>query len=185
MTASAADTGATAVKDSVGLRAPHRFVGQYTQKVDAKGRVSIPADLRRQLTPGADEPASVLYCFPSLLDAELQCGGPDLVETLLQVVATADVFDGNRYELEGLVTEETERLYFDETGRIVLPKHLREHAKLDGSASFGGRGSHFVIAAAETRAALRAKFRQLSEDQKATLRGRSLPTAIARRRDGE
>jgi MraZ protein len=162
-------------------RSPARFVGRYENKIDAKGRVSVPADLRRYLDPGSTEPATALYCFPSLLGAELQCGGPELVEILLQIVATADVFEGSRYELETLITEETERLYFDDNGRVVLAQHLRAHASLEGQVGFSGRGSHFVMAAPEARSSLRDRVRNLSDAQKDVFRARSLPSTVAKR----
>ena len=169
--------------EAVGLVAhdPARFVGQFQNKIDAKGRVSIPADLRRFIAMDGAEAAQVMYCFPSLLDDELQCGGSDLVETLLSIVATTDVFADNRYEFERLVTEETQRLYFDDNGRVVIPKALRDHAKLDGMIGFGGRGQYFAMAAAKPLEDVRAKARRLAKDNRETIRARSLTSTLAKR----
>jgi MraZ protein len=41
------------------------FMGTYTNKVDAKGRVSVPAEFRAVL---AEEEQDGIICFPSFTD---------------------------------------------------------------------------------------------------------------------
>ena len=69
-------SGAEVKAQGADLRAASRFVGRWQNKIDTKGRVSVPADLRRHIEVGAEAP--VMYVCPSFADAELICGGPDL-----------------------------------------------------------------------------------------------------------
>ncbi|MEM9421107.1 MAG: hypothetical protein AAF986_01150 [Pseudomonadota bacterium] len=167
-------------KDAVQLRDPARFIGRFTNKIDTKGRVSVPADLRRYLDPGAAEPAPMLYCFPSLFSSELQCGGPDLVKLILSTIETVDIFGGDHFEREAEVTGETRRLYFDDNGRVVVPKDLREHAGLSGEVAFHGRGQHFVMAPPAGVKSLRDRARDLTPEQRQTIKARSAPSFLAK-----
>ncbi|WOI52131.1 hypothetical protein [Parvularcula sp. LCG005] len=161
-----------------------RFVGNATNKIDAKGRVSIPADMRRQIDAGSDDPAPVLFCAPSILADELLCGGADLKDYLLYMVAGLDLTDpmsGDRLDAEEMVLGLVERLYFDEAGRVVVPKALRDHAQLSGPVSFVGRGDIFVMADAPAIAAKQSRLLSLDPDTRNRLRARMSP---ARNRAG-
>lgn len=163
------------------LRAASRFVGQWQNKIDAKGRVSVPADLRRHIDLSGSAPAPAVYCCPSFADAEILCGGADLVAVHLEIVATQDIFEKKRAALERAVTAFTERLYFDENGRIVVPKKLREHAGLDGTVSFGGAGPYFTMGPGECLDDLWDLIGSLDEDERDIIRVRSMPSTIAGR----
>ena len=176
--------GTEAISGAVSLRDPARFVGRFSNKIDSKGRVSVPADLRRYLEPGASEPAAMLYCFPSLFSSELQCGGPDLVKLILSTIETVDIFDGDHFEREAEVTGETRRLYFDDNGRVVIPKELRDHAGLEGEVVFQGRGPHFVMTKPAKVQSLRDRARALTEEQKQTIKARSAPSFLSKGEGG-
>ena len=161
-------------------RDPARFVGRAVNKIDTKGRVSVPADLRRYLDVASDEPAPMLYCFPSLFADELQCGGPDLVKLILSTIETVDIFDGDSFDREAEVTGETRRLYFDDNGRVVVPKDLRDHAGLEGEVAFQGRGQMFVMAAPTRVKGLRDVARDMTDAQRETVRARTAPSKLAK-----
>ena len=152
-----------------------RFVGRAEAKIDAKGRVSVPADFRRVIGDGP------LYACASLTDAVIECGGADLVDLLLATIASLDVYDEDRWAMEEAVLEETQRLPIEETGRVILPKGLREHAMLDAQAGFAGRGQRFLIAAPALLAERRAAGRAAAARHKDTFRARSLPSIVAAR----
>ncbi|MEM9234332.1 MAG: hypothetical protein AAGA69_08865 [Pseudomonadota bacterium] len=173
--------GVEAITAPVSLRSPSRFVGRWQNKIDAKGRVSVPADLRRHLDPGKEDPAPAMYCCPSFADAELLCGGADLVAVHLEIVATQDVLEKKRAAMERAVTAFTERLYFDENGRVVMPKKLRDHAGLNGTVAFGGAGPFFTMSAGECLDDLWDLVGTLSDEEKDIIRARSMPSTIAGR----
>ncbi|MBB4659877.1 division/cell wall cluster transcriptional repressor MraZ [Parvularcula dongshanensis] len=163
--------------EAASARSAARFVGRAECKVDAKGRVSVPADFRRAL--GEGEP---LYAFASLTDPVIECGGADLVGLLLSVVSNLDVYDEDRWAMEEAITEETQRLAFDDNGRIVLPPSLREHAVIEGQASFAGRGQRFVLAAPSFLADRRSLARAAAARHRDTLKARTLPSVVEGRR---
>ena len=167
---------AVETRGEAALRAPSRFVGRAEAKLDAKGRVSVPADLRRAL--GEGQP---LYALASLTDPVIECGGDDLVVLQLEVIASLDVYDEDRWAMEEAVTEETQRLSFDDNGRVILPAILREHARLDGKVGFAGRGQKFVMACPDYLAERRSAGRAAAARHRETMKARSLASLTAKR----
>lgn len=170
---------------TIHARSPARFIGHYTNKIDAKGRVSIPADLRRFILPDSETLSAELYCFPSLISDELYCGGPDLVQIVLSTIESIDIFGGDHFAREAFVTGETRRLYFDDNGRVVVSKDLRDHAHLSGTVTFQGRGQMFVMMPSAQLDDMRAAARALTKEQKDTIRARSLPSTLAKKEGRE
>ena len=118
------------------------FFGSYTNKIDAKGRLATPALFRRALDL---ERVNAIYCIPSIEEPCLDCGGVDYIETLMASIAALDPYSKERRSLERTVTARTSVVSLDKEGRVVLPEHLRTHARLDGKALFAGLGHSFQI----------------------------------------
>lgn len=118
------------------------FFGSYTNKIDAKGRLATPALFRRALDL---ERVNAIYCIPSSEEPCLECGGVDYIESLMASIAALDPFSKERRSLERTITARTCVVSLDKEGRVVLPKRLRDHARLDGEAMFAGLGHSFQI----------------------------------------
>ena len=118
------------------------FMGSFTNKIDAKGRLATPVRFRRALDL---ERVNAIYCIPSADEPCLDCGGADYIETLTASIAALDPFSKQRRNLERTVTARLMEVALDKEGRVVLPQHLRDHANLDGKALFAGLGTSFQI----------------------------------------
>jgi MraZ protein len=131
------------------------FVGQHENKIDAKGRMSIPADFRKVLDGGdADREAG---SFPRL---HLVIGDHrrDYVEGMTmarigairrQILALPPM-DKRRRDMEKFYYIRSVQLAVDETGRIVVPPVIRQKLGLEGSAVVLGRGESLEIWRPET-----------------------------------
>ncbi len=137
------------------------FTGEYQQKVDGKGRLSIPADFRRVLEAG-DPAARQGGALPGLYVQY----GPHLKGCLM--VQTVDAFTEimnaimairprNAQEAEARRLAQVSilgnaiRLELDRDGRVVLPQ--RQRAKLgfsEGEVVTLGLGDNFEIWPADT-----------------------------------
>ena len=100
-----------------------RFVSHYTLRLDAKGRVSIPASFRAVL---ARDGFDGLYCYPALDRPALDAGG----NALLQGDRGADralsaLFGGARAVLGGALFGTSEILKIDGEGRVILTEPLK------------------------------------------------------------
>ena len=117
------------------------FFGTFINKVDAKGRVSIPAPFRAVLQ--ARGLASVAL-HPSLFETCLDGAGFDRFEDLeRQIWDSFTPTAGN--EAAELIMGELRELPLDGDGRIVLPDEFIAKANLTDQAAFVGQGRKFQI----------------------------------------
>ena len=132
------------------------FTGEHTQKVDGKGRMSIPADFRRVLESGDPEWTPGLFPRMYLLYGDHlkhQLHGYT-VEEFDAVVAQINALprgSANKKKLSRLIIGQSIRLDVDKDGRTVMPIRQRQKLGLtDGELTFSGLGDHFEIWKAET-----------------------------------
>ncbi len=117
------------------------FFGTFTNKIDAKGRISVPAPYRAVIQARG---LTSVALHPSLFETCLEGAGSDRFEALLSGVP--DSFVGAaRDEAAELIMEELRDLPLDGEGRIVLPDDFMAKARLKDQAAFVGRGWKFQI----------------------------------------
>ena len=119
-----------------------RFVSHYMLRLDAKGRVSVPAPFRAVL---ARDGFDGLYCYPALDRPALDAGGNALMAENEALIASFSPSspERDRFSLSLYGTSET--LKIDSEGRVVLTDSLKAHAGITDAASFVGLGYKFRI----------------------------------------
>lgn len=127
-----------------------RFVSTFTNKIDAKGRVSIPAPFRvvldRDRYGGAD--GGGIYCYPSLDAPALDAGGERLARKIDGLLSGLPDYSDERDELSVALYGDVQILAVDGDGRIVLPEKLRAFLGLGAGAAeiaFVGLGEKFQM----------------------------------------
>ena len=113
----------------------------YVNKVDRKGRVSVPATFRTAL---ADQSFDGIVAFPSLDYDALEATGIDTMEAISAGLNALEQ-PAEQHGLATLILARSLRLPFDPEGRIVLPEKLAAHAHITESAAFVGLGPTFQI----------------------------------------
>lgn len=131
------------------------FISTYENKVDRKGRVSVPAAYRSAL---GNETYQGVIAYPSLLDQAIEVIGRSTLDELNRRRFDQSL-DGGDFERtligssDGGVVEAimamSHEMPFDGEGRIILPARLAEHAGIEDRATFVGRGTRFQIWAPE------------------------------------
>ncbi|MEG9861456.1 MAG: hypothetical protein V6Z81_02995 [Parvularculales bacterium] len=116
------------------------FRGIHTNKLDAKGRVSIPARFRAVLEK--DELNSVI-CYPSFKQDVVEAGGRRLMDELDGMLNRLDPYSDEREALSHALIGASEELLMDQDGRVTLPESLREIAHVTSSVTFVGLGNKF------------------------------------------
>lgn len=127
-----------------------RFRGSETFKVDAKGRVSIPANFRRVIeacdpawTPGNRPNIVIVYGGPQ--QNWLEVFTIEAVEEMDEQINDMQRGSPERRALEDLMYGQSQEAQIDEDGRLVLPQKLREKIGLEGEAFFVSAGDYFKI----------------------------------------
>ncbi|MEL6747909.1 MAG: division/cell wall cluster transcriptional repressor MraZ [Pseudomonadota bacterium] len=138
-----------------------RFVSTFTNKVDAKGRVSVPAGYREILA--RDGYQGGIYCYPALDAPALDGGGERLARKIDQLLDGLDDYSDERDELSVALYGDVQVLKIDGDGRIILPEELRAHAGIERQVAFVGMGQKFQmwepVAFEEQRKRAREKVR--------------------------
>jgi MraZ protein len=141
-----------------------RFVSTFTNKIDAKGRVSIPAPFRAVLE--RDGYAGGIYCYPSLDAPALDAGGERLAKKIDGLLAGLAEYSDERDELSVALYGDVQILSLDGDGRIVLPESLRRHAGLGSQVTFVGLGEKFQIWEPQRFEERRARAREKVQDHR-------------------
>ena len=118
------------------------FVSHVTAKLDAKGRVSIPAAFRAVLARDGFEG---LYLHPSLDAPALDCGGHGLLRQIDALMAALPLYSEERDSFSTALFGASEILKLDGEGRIVLTARLKEATGIASEVAFVGQGQKFQI----------------------------------------
>jgi len=119
-----------------------RFVSHYTLRLDAKGRVSIPAPFRAVLTrDGFDG----LYCYPALDRPALDAGGNALLAEIEALITRFAPYSEQREQFAAALYGTSEVLKIDGEGRVILTEPLKSHAGIADAVAFAGLGHKFQI----------------------------------------
>ncbi|HYD29607.1 MAG TPA: division/cell wall cluster transcriptional repressor MraZ [Azospirillaceae bacterium] len=118
------------------------FLSTYVNKIDSKGRVSVPASFRSQLAGPAGLKVVV---FPSLQHQALDACSLEHMEQLSESLESPDLPEEEREMIETVIFGSSVELSFDNEGRISLPQHLCEYAGITKDATFVGRRKTFQI----------------------------------------
>ena len=146
-----------------------RFRGESTHKVDAKGRVSIPAAFRRVLeendpdwTDGLNPNLIIVYGDKSrsFLEGYSMTAMDDVDEKIAKLPRGSK----NRRMLERMFSGQAVQLQVDETGRLVLSPKLRDKIGIKGEAFFIASGDTFQIWEPATYEAEASQFEDIYED---------------------
>ncbi len=148
-----------------------RFVSNYTLRLDAKGRVSIPAPFRAVL---ARDGFDGVYCYPSLDQPAVDAGGNALLAGIKSLIENFPDYSDERDELQLALYGTSETLKVDAEGRVSLTETLKQHAGITAEVSFVGLGDKFQIWE-PTR--FRAQLAEATEKVRAIKRSRSQRTA--------
>lgn len=145
-----------------------RFVSTYTNKIDAKGRVSIPAAFRAVLDRDAYSAGGTIgiYCYPSLDAPALDAGGERLAKKIDGLLAGLPDYSDERDELSVALYGDVQILSIDGDGRIVLPESLRSHAGLSSAVTFVGLGEKFQMWEPTAFTLRRQRAREKAQDHR-------------------
>ncbi|MBV8938397.1 MAG: cell division/cell wall cluster transcriptional repressor MraZ [Alphaproteobacteria bacterium] len=118
------------------------YLSSFTNRIDKKGRVSVPATFRAVL--GKEESPGV-YASPSVRHPCLECCGPNYFKKLHSMIEAMDPFSPERDAFATMVFGETSLLGVDGEGRIGIPQQLIDYAHLREEVLFVGKGATFEI----------------------------------------
>ena len=118
------------------------FLSSYENKIDKKGRVSVPATFRSHLSSMG---YNGFISYPSFNHSALEACSQDRIEKLSNTIDSLNPFEEKRDFFATSILSESINLQFDGEGRISLTPKLLKHAKIKSSMLFVGQGKTFQI----------------------------------------
>lgn len=120
------------------------LVGRHVNRIDRKGRVSVPKLFRDFILSRSGGFAGIFAYSLYQEPAVEACDGQHMAR-VAESLEDLPMNSEDQKALALMLLERAHQLSFDPEGRIVLPEELIVHAGLDGDALFVGRGFRFQI----------------------------------------
>ncbi len=118
------------------------FLSTYINKIDKKGRVSVPASFRSVI---AKEDFNGIVAYPSFVHECVEACGMSRIEKISSSIDSMDPYSEERDAFAATILGESQQLGFDSDGRVTLSESLIAKAKLSEKALFVGKGQTFEI----------------------------------------
>ena len=118
------------------------FLSTYENKLDKKGRVSVPASFRSHLS---NLGYNGVVCYPSFNNQSIEAWPQDRIEKISNSIDALNPFEEKKDYFATSILSESINLQFDGEGRISLTPKLLRHAKIKNSILFVGLGKTFQI----------------------------------------
>ena len=143
------------------------FLSTYENKLDKKGRVSVPASFRSYLsTLGYNG----VICYPSFINQSIEAWPQDRIEKISNAIDSLNPFEEKKDYFATSILSESVNLQFDSEGRILLTSKLLKHAKIKNSILFVGQGKTFQIWEPTTFEKFRVTAKRKSNIHRASLK---------------
>jgi MraZ protein len=118
------------------------FLSTYENRLDKKGRVSVPAGYRSYLS---NLGYNGVICYPSFNNQSIEAWPQDRIEKISNTIDSLNPFEEKRDFFATSILSESISLQFDGEGRISLTSKLLKHARIKSNMLFVGQGKTFQI----------------------------------------
>ena len=118
------------------------FLSSFENKIDKKGRVSVPSTYRSHLNSMG---YNGFITYPSFNHSALEACSQDRIEKLSSTIDSLNPFEEKRDYFATSVLSESVNLQFDTEGRVSLTQKLLDHSKIKNNILFVGLGKTFQI----------------------------------------
>ena len=118
------------------------FLSTYENKLDKKGRVSVPASYRSYLSSLG---YNGIICYPSFNNSCVEAWPQDRIEKISNAIDSLNPFEEKKDYFATSILSESINLQFDGEGRIILTTKLLKHSKIKNNVLFVGQGKTFQI----------------------------------------
>ena len=123
-------------------RGPKLYLGRYVNKVDKKGRVSIPAAYRSLMQE--DGSGNCFICYHEDLGF-LEVISENYMYMIYEKISAFTVGSKERTSLEAKYYTNVQEIKLDSEGRIILPKDYAAWTSIDAEVLFAGMGDRFEM----------------------------------------
>lgn len=118
------------------------FVSKFLNKVDKKGRISLPS-LFRGVLPKNNNNEIILY--KSLKYKSIEGCNSSRINDIAERINKLDIFSDDQDDFATSIFSEIVPTNLDKEGRFLIPEDLKLYANISSKAVFIGQGHFFQI----------------------------------------
>ena len=126
------------------------IVSQFVNKIDKKGRVSLPS-LFRNVLPKNNKNEIIL--FKSLKFKSIEGCSSERINKIANKIDELDIFSDDQDDFATSIFSEIMPTNLDKEGRFLIPENLKSYSNISSEVTFIGQGHYFQIW--EPRAAIK------------------------------
>ena len=142
------------------------FVSTFVNKIDKKGRVSLPSIFRAALPK---DHKNEIILLKSLRNKSIEGLSVLRVNEIASRINNLDFFSDEHDDFSTSIFSEMLPTNLDKEGRFLLPENLKNYASINNEVAFIGQGYFFQIVNPKTAMDLQNKSRKRLNSNKKTL----------------
>ena len=118
------------------------FLSQYVNKVDKKGRVSLPSSFRNILPK---ENKNQIILFKSFKFPSIEGCSSERINKIASHIDQLDIFSDDQDDFATSIFSEIVPTNLDNEGRFLIPEKLKEYSNINNEVTFIGQGYYFQL----------------------------------------
>ena len=142
------------------------FLSQYRNKIDKKGRVSLPSSFRNNLPK---QNKNELILFKSFKFPAIDGCSYERINKIAERINNLDIFSDDQDDFSTSIFSEVVPTNLDKEGRFLIPDYLKKYSNINNEVTFIGQGHYFQIWEPQAAAERQKKSRQSLIQEKKTL----------------
>ncbi len=118
------------------------FLSIYENKIDKKGRVSLPSSFRNVLHK---DNKSELIIFKSFKFPAIEGCSYNRINQIAERINKLDIFSTDQEDFSTSIFSEIVPTNIDKEGRFLIPEYLKKYSNINQEVTFIGHGHYFQI----------------------------------------
>ncbi len=142
------------------------FLSTFANKIDKKGRVSVPASFRAALEKSG---SGGIVLYQSFKHPCIEACGDERIAAIIESIDAIDSYSDEAESLQQILAD-SQQISVDGDGRMILPADLRDYANIKDTIAFVGIGKGFQLWEPDAYEAHRDRNRTRARERNATLK---------------
>ena len=142
------------------------FVSQFVNKIDKKGRVSLPSQFRNALPKKSK---NEIILFKSLKFKSIEGCSSERIDKIANRIEELDIFSDDQDDFATSIFSEIIPTKLDKEGRFLIPENLKLYSNISNEVTFIGQGYYFQIWEPQAASERQKKSRERLVKEKRTL----------------
>ena len=142
------------------------FVSRFVNRIDKKGRVSLPSQFRNVLPKKSK---NEIILFKSLKFKSIEGCSSERINKISDRIEELDIFSDDQDDFATSIFSEIIATNLDKEGRFLIPENLKLYSNISSEATFIGQGHYFQIWEPKAATERQKKSRERLVREKRTL----------------